>query len=78
MKDKVLIIKTDQDLLDKVEYLQRINGYKSKSDTIRKTVEKEYRKETDFDCQFKDTCEYNNVCKGVRCLRYGINLESLL
>lgn len=46
MKDKELRIRMDSDFESKVEYLKEINGYKNKSDTIRKTVEKEYRKET--------------------------------
>lgn len=29
-----------------LEYLKRINGFKNLSDTIRKIIEKEYRKET--------------------------------
>lgn len=28
-----------------LEYLKRINGFKNLSDTIRKIIEKEYRKE---------------------------------
>jgi len=45
MKDKILHIRTDHDFLEKLEYLKRINGYKNLSDTIRKVIEKEYRKE---------------------------------
>lgn len=45
MKDKNLIIKVDDEFLEKVDYIERINGYKNKSDTVRKTIEKEYRKE---------------------------------
>ena len=45
MKDKELKIKVDDDFIDKVDYLQRINDYKNRSDTVRKVVEKEYRKE---------------------------------
>ena len=45
MKDKELKIKVDDEFLEKVEYIERINGYKNKSDTVRKTIEKEYRKE---------------------------------
>ena len=41
----VINIRVDEEFKRKLEYLQRINGYKNKSDTIRKTVEKEYRKE---------------------------------
>lgn len=44
-KDKLLQIRVDVELIEKVEYIQRINNYKSSSDTIRKTIEKEYRKE---------------------------------
>lgn len=45
MKDKTLIIKVDEEFTKKVDYLQRINDYKNRSDTVRKVVEKEYRKE---------------------------------
>lgn len=45
MKDKQMLILVDGEFLDKVEYLKRINGYKTKSETVRKTIEKEYRKE---------------------------------
>jgi hypothetical protein len=44
MKDKLLQIRVDAEFLSKLEYLQRLNTYKSISDTIRKTVEKEYRR----------------------------------
>ena len=46
MKDKEIKIRADEDFIEKVDYLQRINGHKNRSETIRKTVEKEYRKET--------------------------------
>ena len=45
MKDKELKIKVDDEFIDKVDYLQRINDYKNRSDTVRKVVEKEWRKE---------------------------------
>lgn len=45
MKSKLLQVRVDALFLDMLEYLKRINGYKSISDTIRKTIEKEYRKE---------------------------------
>ena len=45
MKDKELKIKVDDQFIEKVDYLQRINDYKNRSDTVRKVVEKEYRKE---------------------------------
>lgn len=45
MKDKEIKIRADEDFIEKVDYLQRINGHKNRSETVRKTVEKEYRKE---------------------------------
>ena len=45
MKDKELKIKVDDQFIEKVDYLQRINDYKNRSDCVRKVVEKEYRKE---------------------------------
>ena len=42
MKDKTLIVKVDDQFIEKVDYLQRINDYKNRSDTVRKVVEKEY------------------------------------
>ena len=61
MKDKELKIKVDDQFIEKVDYLQRINDYKNRSDTVRKTVEKEYRKEQTREI----TCPYrqNNLCK---------------
>lgn len=47
MRDKLLQIRVDESFLSKVSYLQRINDFKSVAETIRKIVEKEYRKETD-------------------------------
>lgn len=47
MKSKLLQVRVDSLSLDMLEYLKRINGYKSISDTIRKTIEKEYRKENE-------------------------------
>ena len=38
-------MRVDEDFIDKVDYLQRINDYNNRSDTVRKVVEKEYRKE---------------------------------
>ena len=42
-------MRVDEDFIDKVDYLQRINDYKNRSDTMRKVVEKEYRKEKESD-----------------------------
>lgn len=41
----VINIRVNEEFERKLEYLQRINGYRTKSETIRKIVEKEYRKE---------------------------------
>jgi len=49
MKDKVLIVKVDEEFTEKVDYLKWINDYKNRSDTVRKTIEKEYRKEKEDD-----------------------------
>lgn len=46
MRDKLLQIRVDDDFISKVEYLRRINGYKSNAETIRKIVEKEFEKES--------------------------------
>ena len=46
MKDKLMQIRVDLEFVSKVEFLQRINGYKTLAETVRRTVEKEYRKET--------------------------------
>ena len=44
-KDKEIRLRVDEDFIEKVDYLQRINDYKNRSDCVRKVVEKEYRKE---------------------------------
>lgn len=55
MKDKELKIKVDDQFIEKVDYLQRINDYKNRSDTVRKVVEKEWRKEGGIDWRpFRD------------------------
>lgn len=46
MKDKLLQMRVDEEFLSKLEYLQKINGYKNKSETVRKILEKESRKES--------------------------------
>lgn len=46
MKDKMLRIRVDSDFLSKLEYLKRIHGFKTVAETVRKIVEKEWRKET--------------------------------
>ena len=45
MKDKLLQVRVDEVFLDKLKYLQRINGFKTIAETIRKIIEKEFRKE---------------------------------
>lgn len=45
MKDKRIYIRVTEEFLEKLEYLKEINGFKTLSETIRKIVEKEYRKE---------------------------------
>lgn len=49
MKDKMLRVRVDEAFLSKLSYLQEINGFKSIAETIRKIIEKEYRKEADYD-----------------------------
>ena len=46
MKDKMLRIRVDESFLDKLEYLKRINGFRTIAETVRRIVEKEFRKET--------------------------------
>lgn len=46
MKDKVLQIRVDDEFIAMLEYLLTINGYKTIAETVRKIIEKEYRKET--------------------------------
>ncbi len=46
MKDKRIYIRVSEEFLEKLEYLMRINGFKNLSETIRKIIEKEYRRET--------------------------------
>ena len=45
MKDKLLQIRVDDEFLSKLEYLRKINGFKTIAETIRKIMEKEFRKE---------------------------------
>lgn len=53
MKDKNLIIKVDDEFLGKVDFIEKINGYKNRSDAVRKLVEKEWRK----DCVAFPNCQ---------------------
>lgn len=45
MKDKRIYVRVTEEFLKKLEYLKQINGFKNLSETMRKIVEKEYRKE---------------------------------
>jgi len=45
MKDKRIYIRVTEEFLKKLEYLKEINGFKNLSETIRRIIEKEYRKE---------------------------------
>lgn len=45
MKDKMLRIRVDDDILRKIEYLRKINGFRTIAETVRRIVEKEFRKE---------------------------------
>ena len=47
MKNKLLQIRIDEAFQTKLEYLKKINGYRSISETIRKIIEKEFRKESE-------------------------------
>lgn len=45
MKEERIEIRADEEFVGKVDYLKRINGYQNRSETIRRMIEKEYRKE---------------------------------
>lgn len=45
MKDRKLQIRVDEDFLQKLEYLRKINGFRTVAETVRRIVEKEFRKE---------------------------------
>ena len=47
-KDKEIRLRVDDDFTNKVDYIQKINEYKNRSDTVRKVVEKEWIKETEY------------------------------
>lgn len=49
MKDRKLQIRVDEDFLSRLEYLRKINGFRTIAETVRRIVEKEYRKETQDD-----------------------------
>lgn len=45
-KELMLRVRIDEEFKKKLEYLKEINNYKSEGETVRKIIEKEYRKET--------------------------------
>lgn len=45
MKDRLLQIRVDESFLQKLDYLRKINGFKTIAETVRKLIEKEWRKE---------------------------------
>lgn len=45
MKDRLLQIRVDEDFLRKLDYLRKINGFRTIAETVRKLIEKEWRKE---------------------------------
>lgn len=45
MEKERIEIRADKDFIKKVDYLKEINNYRSRSDTIRKTIEKELARE---------------------------------
>lgn len=49
MKDKTLQIRVNEEFLSKLRYLQKINGFRTIAETVRKLLEKEYRKETEHE-----------------------------
>lgn len=76
MKDKEIKLRVDEDFLAKVDYLQEILDYKSRSDTVRKTVEKEYRREK-WIPPF-GFCKYmsNGICTACKILRVPCDGEN--
>lgn len=76
MKDKLLQIRVTEEFLLKVDYLKRINGFRNTAETVRKIVEKEWRKEQleadnaikwiPFDAQLpskNQTIIFTEICK---------------
>lgn len=65
MKDKLIQIRADAKFFSKLEYLRSINGFKSTSETIRKIVEKEWKKEYCINdcerCVLRQQCESSTI-----------------
>lgn len=49
VKDKVLRVRVESEFLSKLEYLKQINGFRTVAETVRRIVEKEFRKEREVD-----------------------------
>jgi hypothetical protein len=45
-KTKLLQIRVDEAFIKKIEYLKKIHAFRSIAETVRKIIEKEYRKES--------------------------------
>ena len=45
MRDKLLQVRVDEELLSKLKYLQNVFGFKKLSQIVRFLIEKEWRKE---------------------------------
>ena len=76
MKNKLLQIRVDEEFLSKLEYLRKINGYHTIAETVRKIIEKEWRKEKN---DWKDkhgfiTC-YISVSGYFVCQCFVLNLK---
>lgn len=77
MKDKLIQIRTDEEFLSHIEYLQNIYGLKTLSATIRFVIEKEYRKENIVAQQYNAPNSKFDVLKpfpnDIRCALQEIN-----
>lgn len=47
MRDKLLQVRVDDELLSKLKYLQKVFGFKKLSQTVRFLIEKEWGKENE-------------------------------
>lgn len=45
MRDRLLQIRVDEELLNRLEWLRKIHGFKTISETVRHIIDKEWRKE---------------------------------
>lgn len=49
MRDKLLQIRVDDEFLSKLDYLKNVYGFKTVAKCIRWIVEKEFRKEQEYE-----------------------------